>query len=249
MDREASPSMGIQVWYSNQLERLADRLISNLELTWSRGPRSLRLFTMPPIIVPNMNIAVYLKYEIARSTGITAGLKFQMLEEFLGDLLHQTKATPHPRLVKGSLLRAFFIDVLAGGPDGVAVLPDSVQRYLSAGGETANAMDLRRFQLGSQLADLARQYSDYRPEWLKAWTAGRVIQKGGPLAGIEQWQRELWCRLIEQVHAQTNKGVPWVLPFELFTFLDSSSFSLPATVHLFWIFLRVAWSSRYDYIS
>ena len=49
-----------------------------------------RLFAMPPIIVPNRNIETYLKYEIARGAGIAAGLKFQMTEEFLADLLRQT---------------------------------------------------------------------------------------------------------------------------------------------------------------
>ena len=69
----------LQVWYSNRLERLADRLIENLGAT-NENPTN-RLFGMPPIIVPNLNIATYLKYEIARSAGIAAGLKFQMTEE------------------------------------------------------------------------------------------------------------------------------------------------------------------------
>ena len=44
---------------------------------------------MPPIIVPNRNIATYLKYEIARGAGIAAGLKFQMTEEFLESLIRR----------------------------------------------------------------------------------------------------------------------------------------------------------------
>ena len=54
----------MHVWYSNQLERLADRLIENL----GKPKRSTtsRLFRMPTIIVPNRNIETYLKYEIAQ---------------------------------------------------------------------------------------------------------------------------------------------------------------------------------------
>ena len=78
-------SHAIHVWYSNQLEQLADLLIENVKKT-SDSPTS-RLFAMPTIIVPNANIATYLKYEIARGLGITVGLKFQMTEQFLDDLL------------------------------------------------------------------------------------------------------------------------------------------------------------------
>ena len=93
------------------LSELADRLIENLETT--QDSITSRLFTRPPIIVPNRNIETYLKYEIARGAGIAAGLKFQMTEEFLADLLRQTHVD-HPRkLVNGNALRAFFIDILS----------------------------------------------------------------------------------------------------------------------------------------
>ena len=87
MNRQTKRSTRIHVWYSNQLERLADRLIEELRETGD-DPRT-RLFRMPPIIVPNRTIETYLKYEIARGTGIAAGLKFQVTEEFLDKLLEK----------------------------------------------------------------------------------------------------------------------------------------------------------------
>ena len=87
MNRATRRGKEVHVWYSNQLERLADRLIENLTATGSEP--AARLFAMPPIIVPNLNIATYLKYEIARGAGIAAGLKFQMTEEFLGSLIRR----------------------------------------------------------------------------------------------------------------------------------------------------------------
>ena len=86
----------IHVWYSNQLEHLAERLIKNLGET--QASPVTRLFAMPPIIVPNLNIAAYLKYEIARGTGIAAGLKFQMTEEFLGTLIRRNENETSPKL-------------------------------------------------------------------------------------------------------------------------------------------------------
>ena len=111
MTDDTKRSKVIRVWYSNQLERLAGQLIANLGET--QASPVTRLFAMPPIIVPNLNIATYLKYEIARGTGIAAGLKFQMTEEFLGSLMRRNEIETSPKLVNGGALRAFFIDVLS----------------------------------------------------------------------------------------------------------------------------------------
>ena len=125
----------------------------------------------------------------------------------LEGLLRQTNVQPPPKLVKRSALRAFFLDVLSEDPDTVPPLPDAVRTYLAGGGAEQDARDLRRFQLGSRLAGLARQYGNYRPEWLKAWADGQAALDSGPLAATEQWQRDLWARLIKHVRNQgTNKG-------------------------------------------
>src|ERR1700728_1085912 len=103
MTRETRQPNAIQVWYSNQLEVLADCLMANLGETDTS--LTARLFGMPTIIVPNPNIATYLKYEIARGIGIAAGLQFKMTEQFFDDLLRQANVHPSPKLVKGGALR------------------------------------------------------------------------------------------------------------------------------------------------
>jgi Exodeoxyribonuclease V, gamma subunit len=86
MQHNTKRATTIQVWYSNQLERLTQQLIQNLGVLDDN--RADRLFAMPTIVVPNRNIATFLKYEIARGVGITTGLTFQMTEEFLETLLY-----------------------------------------------------------------------------------------------------------------------------------------------------------------
>ena len=159
-----------------------------------------------PIIVPNRNIATYLKYEIARRAGIAAGLTFQMTEEFLETLLHQTKAESPPELVNTATLRALFIDVLSEESESARPLPDAVRTYIAAGGDGRDARDLRRFQLGSRLAALARQYGNYRPDWLQPGPRVRPRLRDGPLASTEEWQRDLWARLIEHVTTQADRA-------------------------------------------
>ncbi|HKI19379.1 MAG TPA: exodeoxyribonuclease V subunit gamma, partial [Isosphaeraceae bacterium] len=228
MNRAANPST-IRVWYSNQFERLAGRLIANLEAR-EESPTT-RLFTMPPIIVPNRNIETYLKYEFARKSGVAAGLKFHVIESFLADLLPQRE--PVPKLLTHDALRAFFLDVLSEEPDAARTLPKEVVKYLDQGGEDPDSLDLRRYQLASRLARLARQYGETRPDLLQAWALGRATFEGGPLAGTEEWQRALWGRLIPLARAQAERGIRWILPLELFGFLDEAGFTSLREVHLF----------------
>ena len=191
MNREAKQSTRIHVWYSNQLERLADRLIENLRKTGD-DPKA-RLFQMPPIIVPNRNIETYLKYEIARGAGIAAGLKFQVTEEFLDELLEKRDEKQTSKLANGAVMRAMFIDVLSDEADPARPLPEVVRTYIEAGGDDQDARDLRRFQLASRLARLASRYGDTRPELPRAWDEGQATLEGEPLEGTEQWQRDLWA--------------------------------------------------------
>ena len=189
MQYDTKRATTIQVWYSNQLERLSQQLIQNLGVL--DDSRADCLFAMPTIIVPNRNIATFLKYEIARGAGIAAGQTFQMTEEFLETLLRRSNVESPPKLVSSVILRALFIDILSDESDSVRPLPDVVRTYIGAGGNAQDARDLRRFQLGSRLAALTRQYGNYRPAWLRAWAKGEAMLGDDPLARTEDWQREL----------------------------------------------------------
>jgi exodeoxyribonuclease V gamma subunit len=231
MTRDIKRSKVIHVWYSNQLERLADRLIENLGK--SKDSPASRLFAMPTIIVPNQNVETYLKYEIARGLGIAAGLKFQMTEEFLENLLSRDGKEPSSKLVSSGMLRALFIDVLSDASHFRRALPDAVQNYIKSGGDEQDACDLRRFQLASRLARLSRQYGDTRPDWLRSWANGQTALNGDSMASTEEWQRDLWARLIEHVRARDKPDRNWILPFDLFAFLEQANCKWPDQVHLF----------------
>jgi exodeoxyribonuclease V gamma subunit len=231
MQYDTKRATTIQVWYSNQLERLSQQLIQNLGVL--DDSRADCLFAMPTIIVPNRNIATFLKYEIARGAGIAAGQTFQMTEEFLETLLRRSNVESPPKLVSSVILRALFIDILSDESDSVRPLPDVVRTYIGAGGNAQDARDLRRFQLGSRLAVLTRQYGNYRPAWLRAWAKGEAMLGDDPLARTEDWQRELWVRLIEHLGTEPDGATNWVLPFELFGYLERTGVMFPAEIHLF----------------
>jgi exodeoxyribonuclease V gamma subunit len=225
----ASEQSTVRVWYSNQLEQLASRLVKNFEANEQRPPT--RLFAMPPIIVPNRNIETYLKYQFARQAGIAAALNFQVIESFLAGLL--PKAEPLPRLLTPKALRAFFLAVLSAELDGPGALPKAVRDYLDQGGRDPDARDLRRYQLAARLARLGGQYGDTRPELLEAWADGRASLTGDSRAGTEEWQRMLWGRLTHLACAQVERGIRWILPSKLFDLLDKVGFVSPREVHFF----------------
>ncbi len=138
----------IRVWYSNQLEKLSERLTENLKL--GDGGLGSSLFAMPPVVVPNRNIETYLRYEIARGAGIAAGLNFYVPERFQDELLSRCKdREPEPRRLHSAVVRAYFLDLLSDQPsrDSSRSLPDAVRSYLDAAGDNRDARDLHRFQL------------------------------------------------------------------------------------------------------
>lgn len=243
----------IRVWVSNRLERLAGRLVRSLESDeggvggrggfGSGSGVGAGLFARPQVVVPNEQIATYLKYEVARTAGIAAGLALPVLEQFHEWLLeeHLPGALPPYRLVSQATLRTLFLGVLSeSAPDrDPAPLPQPVRDYLDAA-DDPSSRDLRRFQLATRLARLARQYGDTCPELLRAWAAGETsLGPGdGPLAETEGWQRALWARVIGPGgpldRARAEGRWNWILPASLFRVLDrADGYEPPEVVHIF----------------
>jgi exodeoxyribonuclease V gamma subunit len=226
----------IRVWYSNQLEKLAGRLMGNLGLGDSAS--SGCLFSMPPIVVPNRNIETYLKYEIARGAGIAAGLNFYVPEQFQDELLAlcQGRQQPERRRLHTALLRACLLDILSDqeNPGSAPGLPDAVRSYLDAPGDHRDARDLHRFQLAGRLARLFHQYNDARPDLLRNWSAKRTNFDSTANGATEEWQRYLWDRLSEQLpQPYHDQPIRWIFPFEIVDIVDDSEVTLPPELHLF----------------
>ena len=235
----------IQVWYANHIERLAGRLIENLAA--DDDPRA-RLFAMPPIVVPDASIEAYLRFQVAREAGIASGLVFRPIETLLETLL--PRGYPPTRLLDRDQLRAFFLDVLDEDSP-ASSLPEPVQRYLDAAEENVDARNLRRFQLATRLAQLARQYGDLRPEVLRAWSepttpnsevevvvAPETEAEAEPAREDDVWQRALWARLVRPDGPidlpWTRNEARWVLPYELYAILGAEApASIPSELHVF----------------
>jgi exodeoxyribonuclease V gamma subunit len=232
MNRTDDGTNRVQVWYSNQLERLVTNLVDNLRSTSTGSSATSRLFQRPAILVPNQNIETYLRYEIAKTAGIAAALEIQFVEKYMSDLLSKADQTPVMRLAGTDVLRGIFLDILGSNS-----LPTAVARYVETGGDEPQARALRRYQLAVHLAKLAGRYADARPEMIEGWKKGQSGFVGDPHERTERWQRDLWLKLeapngpIEW--AKIERGIEWVEPARFLSIATGCLSKLVEPVHLF----------------
>ncbi|MFQ5573541.1 MAG: exodeoxyribonuclease V subunit gamma, partial [Nitrosopumilaceae archaeon] len=76
--------MSIELYFSNQLEQLGQKLSENLEEenSWKKD-----IFLRSTIIVPNSNLKKWLQMAIANNLGIAINLEFVFLEDGLWNML------------------------------------------------------------------------------------------------------------------------------------------------------------------
>ncbi|MBI4510400.1 MAG: exodeoxyribonuclease V subunit gamma [Deltaproteobacteria bacterium] len=223
----------LRLYYSNRTEQLLAALVEELEE--ERALPGASLFLRPQVVVPNRNVEAYLKLGIAQKVGISAGLEFHFLTGCVADVL-RAQGT-HVRLVDGATLRGMllmhFHDASAMSHEELA----PVQGYLLAAGAAPDALDIRRYQLATELSRLFEEYSYSRPDMLGAWRDGHLVLSGTPHAGVERWQRRLWLDLFGEGGAfprRRENGETWALLHDLVDARAPLSLSkAPRRLHVF----------------
>jgi exodeoxyribonuclease V gamma subunit len=213
----------LRVLYSNRTESLLAAFIHTLA---SRDP-----LTPEVVVVPDRNLETWLRFNLARATGVATNLQTPFLRSFLGGLLLSSGGgvlAQGPRLL-GLVLALLLDDRALAHPD---LAP--VRDYLRAGGRSQGADELRRFQLAEQVAHLFEEYGYSRQEMLSAWPA-RCCLEGTPYAETERWQRRLWLSLFGP-GARRSRGPRaerLVAPTELLEAMDPARIAPPRRLHVF----------------
>ncbi|CAM3803408.1 exodeoxyribonuclease V subunit gamma [Rouxiella silvae] len=176
------------VYHSNQLDLLkilTTRLIEGRPLD--------NLFHQEVILVQSPGMAQWLQMELAQTFGIAAQIAFPLPATFIWDMF--TKVLPG--IPKES---AFSKDAMTWKLmwllPGKLEEPEfaALQHYLTDDG------DKRKIhQLAARVADLFDQYLVYRPEWLKTWQQGKLVEE--ELDASQLWQAPLWRALCEYTDA------------------------------------------------
>jgi exodeoxyribonuclease V gamma subunit len=204
----------IHLTYSNRTEELLAALVAAVRSERAaRGP-----FAPLALVVPNRSIETYVKFGLAQALGIAANLEVTFLRRMLGRLAE--RAVAGGRLVdagevEGHLLALLHDEALLARPelapvreyllatgDGAAgTRSDAVQSTPPDGQRDArldarlDAIDRRRFQLATRLAQLYDEYAASRPELLRAWRERTTLDQHPTLGPLERWQRALWLEV------------------------------------------------------
>jgi exodeoxyribonuclease V gamma subunit len=218
----------IRLWYSNYLEELVEALVGNVRALRQAG--AVDPFDVTTVIVPNRNIATYLKFAICRRTGILANWHFEYLYRFFRDAVTEDGV----QILAKDDLHTLLLDVLAD--DDLLAEPElgSVASYLDAA-RTTDARDRRRWQLAAELARVFEEYSLSRPRMLALWPNGSTIDNE-PFASTERWQRRLWLEIFGDGgrlrEAEERRGKRLLLMPDVFT-ASNAELDLPPQIHVF----------------
>lgn len=164
--------MTIHLYFSNQLMPLADRLQETME----GGKDAEAVFSPTVIIVPNMNLAKWVKLTLAEKTGIFMNVDFQYLEAGLWQMLTQVSrddddATEvlEPELLDIDRLKILIYFALLA-PDDKAVAREAFNRYLGLNEAGTRAdTQLRCWQLAGEMAGLFQEYAYHRSDMIERW--------------------------------------------------------------------------------
>ncbi|MFU8779458.1 MAG: exodeoxyribonuclease V subunit gamma [Kiritimatiellia bacterium] len=205
--------MHLRLYWSNQLERLGQRLAANLAAETVDAPSAV--FAQEHcIVLPEPPMQHWLEQYLlldhpAHGMRILTNTRTQMLYAFVNDWLFWMKqpdekrdAAAHPFSVGAMQWRIF--GILQQG----SILARSeyapLQRYLAASGAMSGLQAAKqgrwRMQLAGTLAKLYDDYQVYRPEMLHDWQVGRVADVPEALC----WQPALWREMTRDgLSAQT----------------------------------------------
>ncbi len=140
------------------------------------------------VVVQNHGQAQWLKQRLAVAHGVAANVSCEFLAAFLWRLCRRLpNAAPGESPFDPARLSWRLMKLLEQGE----VQDPQLQNYLEQPGDA----DLRRYQLGDEIARLFDRYLSYRPEWAAAWAAGR----NEPKESSQRWQPALWRALLQDL--------------------------------------------------
>lgn len=188
---------------SNKTENLLAHWVKVAQMQPLSSPFEPEVF-----LIQSQGMERWLSQGIADSTGVCANAQFLFPGHFFNHitaLLNQDLSVDffaRESLVWRieALLRQLSDWATAESADGLSDAASALRVYLQG-----DHLELKRFKLAQQLAQVFDQYQLMRCEMLDAWQQGRCVTH----YSAEQWQQQLWqalCQQSEQVH----RGQAWL---------------------------------------
>jgi exodeoxyribonuclease V gamma subunit len=186
--------LGLSVYRSNRLERLAEALAELL----AEPPEDP--FAPECILVPGRGVAQWLSLELSQRFGVWANALYLYPRNFVGWALGRVlDASPagleafDPERLLWSIVSA--LRPLLDRPEF-----ETIRRYVSA-----DASDVRYFELCRRIATTFDRYAAYRPDLLTSWerksrpsTELPQLDLFGAPDQTQSWQAVLWKSIVER---------------------------------------------------
>lgn len=157
-----------------------------LEELAERVDRGLTPLSTRTVIVPSKGLGRWLAQELARHTGLAAGLHLPFASTWLWELA-QRVLTASPLPERAEHAQHLLCALLAELPGFALAEPRPELAPFRPGPDSPAVLDGRRVALARQLADSFDSLLVYRPDWLLAWEQ-RV-------SADDPWQARLWQRV------------------------------------------------------
>lgn len=179
--------MSFNLYTSNKLEKLADRLSCIL-----REPLP-DPFIKEIIVVQSGGMERWLRYELAGQLNICANFEFPFLNAFFKKIFASLFGNRENKdLFNPDILTWRIMDIISDEKSISSDDFESVRNYICG----ANP-ELRRFQLSEKIAHVFDQYQIYRPEMILKWNQNLDWP---PLSSKPdyRWQKKLWGELVSK---------------------------------------------------
>jgi len=216
----------LKFYYGTELEKLADRLLKELDKNPPSNPLKEEIF-----VVQNHGIGQWLSLYMARKKGIAANLKFEFPSERLWSLIRLMNADIPEDLPSDRGPMTWSLMQLFRDEEFLADF-ENIRTYIQDSSPDQQAF--RSWKLSSKIADVFDQYLIYRPQMIMDWQNKDLRQ----FEETERWQARLWKQLIK--HWQKDYNNKWLhraqLQQQLFESLDTVAFDdteLPERILVF----------------
>ncbi|PHR85685.1 MAG: exodeoxyribonuclease V subunit gamma [Colwellia sp.] len=197
----------INLYPANKMENLLALLNKISQLS------PVGVFNQEVIIVQNAGMQHWLNLAIARERGISMNMRYALPAQYLWKLIRTLASddkvpeqSPYSREVLTWRIYALLATDTVLNDDAFTPvtrywLEQNISKETSNSTadlifKTSSKVDLKRYQLAGQMADLYEQYLIFRPQWLDAWQRGEEVIA---LSAENKWQAKLWQLLISEL--------------------------------------------------
>jgi exodeoxyribonuclease V gamma subunit len=180
--------MTIELYFSNQLDQLADKF-SDVVTDEVRGKDNI--LEPPVVIVPNANLAKWLQLLLAEKNSIFMNVGFQYLEAGLWEMLVALDSGENkPDMMDIDQLKILLLHILQNlDRSDTDFLP--ITQYLFGEDDADRPDDAARlWQLSEKIAHLFKEYEFHRTDMIQKWTVSSTEAEG-----MERCQQRLYARL------------------------------------------------------